>query len=122
VCRVTDSKDFAFVAGKQHTRLATAALIVALVIPLLHTVFRFVIMWSISTFNPSFTANASVIEGFVMLLLAVVAAVLAIMVLVRRSAGRGTGRGRAGVALGIAGVTLWNIGVGIAAGALLQFL
>ncbi|QEE60215.1 hypothetical protein FVA74_00545 [Salinibacterium sp. dk2585] len=109
--------DFAFIAGRRNSApLATAALAVALVIPVLRLVFSAVSASVLAARDFPMVSVVAVVEGIIVFLLAVAALVLGAVVLARRR----NGRARAGAAIGIAAVALWNIVVGLINGALLE--
>lgn len=101
---------------RRRAPLATAALAVALIIPVLNLVFSAVSASVLATRDYQMVPVISLAEGLVVFLLAVAAAIMGTIVLVRRSAGRA----RSAAAIGIAVISLWNIVVGLINGALLQ--
>jgi hypothetical protein len=119
VCRVTDSTatpPAAATRDRASAPLATAALVFALVIPVLSLLSQVVSTSLLASGDRAGTELAYVAEGIVVFLLAVTAMVLGSIALVRR----GHGRARAAAALGIAALSLWQIIVGLVSGALFQ--
>lgn len=102
--------------SRRRAPLATAALVVALVIPALNLVFSAVAASALASSGSQLAQLVYLVEGIIVFVLAVAAAVMGTIVLVRRSAGRA----RAAAAFGVAAVSLWNIIVGLINGALLQ--
>lgn len=105
-----------FDVPRNSAPLATASVIVALVIPLLGVVFMAISASLLAARDFPMVGVVSVIEGILVFLLAVTAAILAMIVIVRR----GPGRARAGAALGVAGLSVWTIVVQLINGALLD--
>lgn len=101
---------------RRSAPLATSALVVALVIPVLSLVFSAVTASVLASRDYQMVSIISLGEGIIAFLLAVAAAIMGTIVLARRS----TGRARAAAAIGIAAISLWNIVVGLVNGALLQ--